>query len=231
VSTSAECLRRAAFPILGTGKLYHASKVATSSEIKTIRDFTNMTSYYSGVILNGTSPTTVVTMVPSGVVNNLTVGFMNYMRSVFLYWRGGMRLVIFGQKDIEATVDVSFDAVVGGSRSGAVVQQSFTANAPITFLTGDIFSALTPRTDYTPMDYTLPYYAPVKSLLNQTVGTAFVEAYHQPELTVALKTTTLPLPTSYDNMAVFLGGGDDFMLGYRLPSPLQNYVAPTDTEE
>lgn len=224
-SMSFKCLEQTPHKVLGTGQLYKVQGSCMSSEVRTFRELTNLLQFFNhpAVVPLGVRTITVspdAPVVTAGASNLIRKVYCTYLRTFFRYWRGGFRVSIVGEQDYKAMAFANATTfsplfLVNGALTGTIASNiAATANFMTCYFQD-------PRMN--PVDTVIPFYSNARCLLT-VVGSAT-------NLDVPVTSMSafywLQYPTSFtvapadDNIMVLLGGADDYILGYQLPSPNQ----------
>jgi len=220
-SMSMRCLKQLSHPLIGPGVKYTNVNYSTPCTLNYVRDYTNQLAWYADVNYTPTetNKTLEVVLNPNGVCfgeQNGPGSFLDFMKTCFHYWRGGLRMAIVGQGGFVASADTLCDTK-DVSVTGPMISQSMIIGSPGTSLLGWTNSALNPRSDDMPLDYTVPYASTVRAQTTQCFASSS-QLEGVPRLVVRLAPQVNTTPT-INNMVIMLGGGDDFILGWQLPSP------------
>jgi len=145
--------------------------------------------------------------------------FVDFCRTLFLYWRGGYRFALNGQTGFEANVDTIYDGK-NTELNVPIIYQFMSTQSPAALVWGASHTQVYPDMGFTPLDVTLPYSSIMKCQLNQNWVTTN-ERQNTGRMTVRIAPNQLTMSSAANtNFLLTTGGGDDFILGWQLPSPL-----------
>jgi len=227
-SMSMQCLKDWKYPMLGTGCLYKNHSQAQATEITTIRDFTNMMTI-GGEVLQGTAldpisqvvVTTWGTVYPQVFGSTGIVNALQQMMTLFLFWAGGMRVVVTGQKHLSAFGDIIVSPIDQPVSLGTpLVNLTVVATQPTASSFGSGFTYAVPDLLLAPLDVTIPYYARTRAQVVTTAVTfpsAPMNATGGSQLTLTMVPDSLTTPPVLGTLLLLVGGGDDFILGWQMP--------------
>jgi len=227
-SMSMQCLKDWNYPILGTGCLYKNHSQAQCTELMTVRDFTNMMTI-GGEVPQGTAldPLSQVVVTTWGTVYpqvNGDLGIVNalqQMMTLFLFWAGGVRVVVTGQKHLAAFGDIFNSPIDQPINSGIpLVNPTVVAAQPTATMFGSAFTYAVPDLLLAPLDVTIPYFARTRAQIvttSVTFPSAPMNSTGGSQLTVTMVPDSLTTPPVLGTLLLLVGGGDDFILGWQMP--------------
>jgi len=227
-SMSAKCLRDTPHRIMGVGKLFKTTGTCVSSEVRTFRELTNMVSMHYYELATQAPKTTVKYQVNPGakvavatIQANFIHNYYEIVRSMFAFWRGGTRVVMTGEAATTGYAQLSFEAPDYTSRSLVEAYPAVVGVAPASYLNTKSIQQAFVSAGVNPIDFTIPYYGTARCMVSLIGGAVSYKEINDVACVGKFYVTghNSTMDASLSNMIVAIGGADDFICGFQLPSP------------
>jgi len=234
------CLQKLNYPVIGgipDGHTVH--RLQTCNEVTGIRQLCNMLSKISYVTPEFDSFGNAVTgfafcpsgnfEIPNGSFPLITQNYLLIMMQIFRYYRGGVRLSVMTDSPAKIYSEAQFNYYQLNTSHVALAYTGFPNNMWSIYSAGSQAQHYHVNNFLMPYDVTLPYMSryncmPI-TMDNTGTGSLYVDL---DTIYVSLVCNPTPATSStFANVAWYLGGADDFLLGFQLGVPQATWSNPS----
>jgi hypothetical protein len=208
---SAECIRRTKPQVMGQGVKYMVNNASTIEPIHTWKQLTNMLTQSSTTTFTSHDHQCISFGLGGFLENNPKAWLLDYLTH-FMFWRGSMRLAVYGVPNLQTRAQT--EVFIGTVPNGNLIYDE-TLPIPWTY---PVYRDTRDNNTLSPADYVLPYAGEFVCAVNtKGFGKTYERAHSRGYVEMWVPENVAVVPKS--NLSVWIGGGDDFIMGHQLPVP------------